>query len=415
MEISIYDKKVLQEIGARYMEIATLPVQKEKIGLWKALNRSKMARPMVTINNIPWHELNHNGELDCMVENPYWRDVELELRKAVYQWKHFPVDRVLDPFIIIPMAIPKWEQEYGIDQKEELCSLDSANDVVAHHYENQLQTMDDIKKLKDLPITHDTERSKLLCEQGRNIFSGIAAIKMRGVQFHLGIWDYVSSRMGVEDIFYNLIDRPEFIHTILNKLTDATLYGIKQANDLKIHDDITNICHCSHIYTDELLPDSGAGKGPVSKNCWAFGLAQLFTSLSPDMFEEFEVPYITKMAEQFGMIYYGCCDRLDDRLDLVKKIPNVRKVSCSPWSKREAFAEKIGKDLVMSNKPNPAFIATSLVDYDEIRKDLAYTCELARKNNVNLELILKDISTVRYEPERLTRWAEIAMEVVENY
>jgi hypothetical protein len=29
-----------------------------------------------------------------------------------------------------------------------------------------------------------------------------------------------------------------------------------------------------------------------------------------------------------------------------------------------------------------------------------------------LELILKDISTVKYEPRRLWRWAEIAMDVV---
>ena len=31
---------------------------------------------------------------------------------------------------------------------------------------------------------------------------------------------------------------------------------------------------------------------------------------------------------------------------------------------------------------------------------------------VNLELLLKDISTVRYQPERITRWAEIAMSIV---
>lgn len=413
MEINIHDKKVLREIGTKYMEIATLPIQKEKIGLWKALNRSKMARPMVTMSNIPWHELNRDGELDCMVEDPYWRDIELGLRKEVYQWKHFPVDMVLDPFIRIPLAIS--DSEYGMDRKEKQLSVDPANDVVARHYENQLETLEDIEKIKERVITNDTEKNRFLLEQGRDIFNGIAPVKAKGIQFHLGIWDFISSWMGVENILYDLVDRPEFIHAILDRMTDSTLSGIRQANEWMIHDDIANICHCSHIYTDELLPDSGEGKGPISKNCWAFGLAQLFTSISPEMFEEFEVPYIKKMAEPFGMIYYGCCDRLDNKLELVKKIPNVRKVSCSPWSKREAFAEKIGRDLIMSNKPNPAFIATSLVDYDEIRKDLEYTCELAKKNNVNLELILKDISTVRYEPERLTKWAEIAMAVVRNY
>lgn len=141
-------------------------------------------------------------------------------------------------------------------------------------------------------------------------------------------------------------------------------------------------------------------------------MAQLFSSVSPAFTEEFEIPYIIRMAEPFGMIYYGCCDRLDDRMDLVKKIPHVRKISCSPWSDRKAFAEKIGPEIIMSNKPSPAFLATDSLDEDAVRKDLRRTVALARENKVNLELILKDISTVRHHPERLTRWAEIAMEEV---
>ena len=124
------------------------------------------------------------------------------------------------------------------------------------------------------------------------------------------------------------------------------------------------------------------------------------------------IPYITRMAEPFGMLYYGCCDRLDDRLDLVKRIPNVRKVSCSPWSIREAFAEKIGPKLVMSNKPSPALLVDSSLDIDAISADLIRTRDAAKAHNVNLEFILKDISTIHYQPQRLTDWANAAMRVV---
>ena len=43
-----------------------------------------------------------------------------------------------------------------------------------------------------------------------------------------------------------------------------------------------------------------------------------------------------------------------------------------------------------------------------------WTVELAKANHVNLEIILKDISTVRFELDRLTRQADISMEVVQN-
>ena len=41
--------------------------------------------------------------------------------------------------------------------------------------------------------------------------------------------------------------------------------------------------------------------------------------------------------------------------------------------------------------------------------------QCAKDNNVNLEFILKDISTVRGDVSRLDKWAEIAMRVVESY
>jgi len=201
----------------------------------------------------------------------------------------------------------------------------------------------------------------------------------------------------------------------LEKMTHSYLAGIQQINELGIVDTSLNNCHCSITYNDEQLPDFGAGIGNDTHHAWAFGMAQLFSSVSPAITAEFEVPYVSRLAAQYQMFYYGCCDRLDDRLDIVDKIPNVKKISCSPWSDREAFAEKLRKDIVMSNKPTPAYLAVDHMNYEEVAADLTRTCNAAKANGVTLEMILKDISTVRYQPDRLTKWADCAMKVVENY
>lgn len=407
------DKDVLQKLASQYMDYASLPIHKEKINLWKALNRSKMIRPMVVIDQLPWNELNVNDELTCVVTDPFWRGVENSLRETIYKWKHFPVDMVLEPFITIPKAIKN--SGYGLSPDVERLG-EAETTAFSQHFTNKINDFDDVKKITDIIITHDEKLSNELLDEAKTIFDGIAPVQLsRGMSFHLGVWDYLSMLMSVEEIYYNLIDNPELLHAAMDRVTNATIVGIETANALKIHNDNSTTCHCSYIFTDELLPDCGAGKGSTSNNCWSFGLAQLFTSVSPDVFKEFELPYITKMAQYFGMIYYGCCDRLDDRLDLVKKIPNVKKVSCSPWSDRKAFAEKIGDQLIMSNKPTPAFLASDILDEDLIRDDLQKTCELAKTNQVNLEFILKDISTVNHHPAHLTKWAEIAMRVVEEY
>ena len=411
MELTKKEISVLQETAKKYMEYASLPIQKEKITLWKALNRSKMERPMVVIDQIPWNEMNDNHELDLFVDNPVFRRVELNLKKEIYKFKHYPVDMVLDPFIRVPKAIS--DTGYGMKVEEE--TLYASGNVSSHVFKNQLATMEDAKKIKDMIVTHDEQETKRRYETANEVFDGIAPVEMEGTIFHLGVWDHLSQFMGVENIYFDLVDEPEKLHLFMERMTTSVIKGIEQVNQLKIYDTNANVCHCSYIYTDELLPDSGMGKETITKYGWAFGLAQLFSSVSPGVTEEFELPYIKRMAEYFGMIYYGCCDRLDDRLDLVLTIPHLKKVSCSPWSIREAFAEKIGPKVIMSNKPTPALVATASLDEEEIRKDLQRTVDAARKNNVNLEMILKDISTVKCEPQRLTRWAEIAMDVVNNY
>ena len=411
MRLNNQEKQMLRELASRYMEIATLPIQARTRDLWKALNRSRMERPMVVIDQLPWNELNTDGFLTCRISDPFWKGVEWQLRSTIYKWEHFPADMVVEPFLTIPKAVSS--SGYGLSVREQTRATEADNEVLSHRFFNQLETDGDLEKIADIHITHDAGESEARLAAAAAVFDGIAPVRLNGgFQFHLGVWDYISMLMGVENAYLEMMDRPEFIHRIMERFTRSVLNGIREANELSVHEDKTSVCHCSYIYTDELLPDFGAGKGGHSENCWAFGLAQLFSSVSPAFFAEFELPYIQRMAEPFGMIYYGCCDRLDDRLEYVKQIPHVRKVSCSPWSNREAFAEKIGQTLIMSNKPSPALVAGDSLDEEEIRRDLRRTIAAAKARNVNLELILKDISTVRHQPERLTRWAQIAMEEV---
>ena len=95
-------------------------------------------------------------------------------------------------------------------------------------------------------------------------------------------------------------------------------------------------------------------------------------------------------------------------------MPNIRKISCSPWSDREHFAAVLPKKYIMSNKPNPSYLAGAVFDEDVIRKDFRRTIEAAKANGLGLELLLKDISTVENDPRRLWRWSEIVMEETVN-
>lgn len=414
MQITSNDILVLRTLAHQYMEIASLPIQRQKMELWKAFNRHDETRPMITIDQLPWHELNYDGSLTCVVQDPFFRTIEDKMRKTIFQWKHFPVDMVIEPFITIPYCASN--SGYGLTTISDAAYTCKENDVISQHFVNQLEEEEDVEKIQDMKITLDRETSKEWLDAAKSVFEDIIPVRQAGgVMIKLQIWDVLSEFMSVENVYYDLFDRPEFIHDIMERMTKSTISGIEQANKLGLYDTSQNLCHCSGIYTDELLPDFGAGIGNDSYHSWSFAMAQLFTSASPATTKEFEIDYVKRLAPYFGMLYYGCCERLDDRLHIVQEIPNIKKISCSPWSDKNNFAANLKKEIIMSNKPTPAYLATREFDLDIIKKDLIETRDIAKNNGLKVEFLLKDISTVQNQPERLVEWANAAMKIVENY
>ena len=408
MDIRREDREVLRTLAARYMEYALSDRNNEKRELWRALNHGKMQKPMIAIDQMPWNELDVDGSLVCTVEHPYFRRVEWTLRSEIYKWEHLPADMVLNPYILL--SRPTRNTGYGVGYKRSTLATDVTNSVVAQHFDNQFEEMEDVEKIRTPEITIDRAAEADIIAAAQDIFAGIAPVKMQGYILHLGFWDFISQWMGVETCYIELMDRPELMHAIMERLTNATIRQIEQINTLGLYDINGNMCHCSYTFDDRLPTDACDHENPTTHDGWAFGLAQLFTSVSPAITAEFEVPYMQRLFPYFGSIYYGCCDRLDDRLDIIDRMPNIRKISCSPWSERERFAANLPKKYIMSNKPNPALLAENTFDEAAVRADLRRTIAAAKAHGLGLEMILKDISTVRYDPQRLWRWSEIALE-----
>ena len=76
MAVNGTDRDVLRRLAAQVAEIAALPVQQEKIGLWKASNGLKPVRPMVMIDQICWHEMDVDDELTLQCADPFCRRLE---------------------------------------------------------------------------------------------------------------------------------------------------------------------------------------------------------------------------------------------------------------------------------------------------------------------------------------------------
>ena len=144
-------------------------------------------------------------------------------------------------------------------------------------------------------------------------------------------------------------------------------------------------------------------------------MAQIFASVSKSMHEEFDIEYMKKVMEPFGLVYYGCCEPLDKKIDIVEKLPHLRKIGVTPWADVDAATEIIGKKYVVANKPNPASVASGVLDEDALRKEIGRTIAACKRNGCSCDIVLKDISSASYRLENLVRWEQIAMEMVNNW
>ncbi len=164
-------------------------------------------------------------------------------------------------------------------------------------------------------------------------------------------------------------------------------------------------------FTDE-LPGADFDGHVKTKHMWGLGESQVTLGVSPAMFEEFIFPYQEKLMNRFGLTCYACCEPMDNRIDIVRRVKNLRRVSVSAWANRELMAEKLGKDYIYSLKPSPTPLSEPVMNENVVRKDIRDALRIARGNH--LEIVMKDNHTLGGNPDNLTNFVKIVREEIDS-
>ena len=408
------EKETLRALARDLAAIAALPVHKEKAGLWHKLNDLESARPMVWINEIPWHEMNTGDELTMRTTDPWARELETRLRRTLYQWRHMPGDMLVSDFIECPLAIHS--TDFGILEDVEIARTDAANEIYSRHFHIQIRDPGDIEKIRMPVVTHDEETTAVVFDTMQELFKDIMPVRKTG-QTHIWFtpWDYLIRWWGLEEAMLDLVERPEMVNEAVERMVDAWMAELDQFVDmnlLSLDCNNTRIGSGGYGYTWD-LPGARFDVSRVQPhNMWGCSNAQIFSEVSPDMHWEFALRHDLRWLERWGLVYYGCCEPLGRKMPLLRKIKNLRKISVSPWNDFMHIISEIRGDYVFSFKPSPAIFVEDVWKPEKARAYLEGVLDQAR-GTCHVEVIMKDISTVMYKPERLWDWARIAMEVAE--
>ncbi len=420
--ISKNDREVLRDLANRWRDHAQNPVMAERRRLWTALHDLKPVRPMILFETASVTGFVDPDELACT--DPFLRAVERNMRDTV---RH--ADEVGDDIVVEPWFRLAWRIRYpgfgvSIEQKPALMSDNETS--LGYTFNFPIRTPADVSLLAPRTFGVDREATLRSAATLQDVFGDILPARIGNYDFFspdpgddgfcgnffFGLTWQVYRFIGNDGLLYWVYDAPDAIRRLMDYMERdrAELFRFMEREGLLVPNTDTQMAGPrAYGYCSQLPGPDHAG--PVKlKDLWGWAESQETVNISPAMFKEFVLPHLAALSSLFGLVYYGCCEPVHDRLDLLMAgIPNLRSVSVSGWSDIARVAEMLGGRYVYSRKPTPALLSGANPPWDLARQDMEKTRRATK--NCCVELLFRDLYTVDRERSRIAAWVAMAKSV----
>jgi len=406
MTASSKDVDILRELARRYVEICNDPVQAERRDLWRRHNSLIKTRPPIYVR-AGWSEAPEIIDLKC--QDAFYRAHERQLRVDIFRGG-IGDDSTLYPWVTVPATTichgwglsgtqrfsdePRgsWKLDYPIKDPADVEKL-----RFPYHEIDEADTARNVERIGDAIgdiITINVDRAPAQRIWSADISTDLGRLR------------------GIENFMLDMMDNPEWLHRLLAFMRDGVLAAQQQAEDAG------DWGLCDHQnqampYAEELRDPAANVLGVARSELWVFAAAQEFTLVSPRMHDEFLLQYQLPIISKFALCAYGCCEDLTNKIDMLRKIPNLRRIAVAPAADVRKCAEQIGADYVISYRPNPALMVSVGFDPDRIRRIVTDAMEACK--GLHVDITLKDVETVENQPQRLKEWTRIVRQIAERY
>ena len=385
------ERTYLRELARTQAEYAALPVMAERAERWHAHNACRSDRPMVVI------ELNtflrdFLPPLRCT--SPEAQQIERSLLIWTRNHELVDDDKVVPDFFAVHTHIH--HRLCGLDLQADHAA-DEEGRSIGYHFDQPIRDLredwdvvqpsewwaDREATARDMAIAEDVLGDILpVVEENRSLDWG-GMLSWRALRL-----------MSMEGMLTALMDTPDEFHRLMAFLRDDLLAYMRwqEAEGLLTLNNGNHYAGAgSYGYTDE-LPAPGFDGHVRLCDRWHNLNSQETVGVSPRMFAEFYAPYYHDIARVAGLVYFGCCEPVDKLWEgSLRAMPNLRKVSISPWCNQAYMGEALrGQKVIYSRKPMPQFLGVGNTwDEEGFAVHVAETLTAAR--GCTLEFIYRDV------------------------
>ena len=399
------DRQRLRNLANRQLELANSPENQRILKQWKALEEGRREDPTVRLLFSNFCDEVITPRMEC--ESDLGRDLEWQMLITTCGRELFDDDTPISP--TFDVSWNTWCAPFATEPKVTRSSK-------GYHIDNVINDLEeDFHKLQFGSFGVDREATRKRVELVEDVLGDILPVRMTMWSLTGGITNPLVMLMGMENLYLAMYDYPELIHQIMDKATKIyeDYYDFLEREQLLLPTcGISQIHQESFAFNNELPTDHAVKTTDV----WGFLESQETTATSPAMYGEFIYPYQDRLVKRFGLLSYGCCERVDDLWeDYLSKWKNLRKLSVSPFNKERQVGEYLrGTNVVYYSKPR-AELVTNRGPLDEaaLRAYFKEVCECA--SGCLFEMAQREVGTIFGDYERGRRYVQIAKECIHEY
>ncbi|MFV0529073.1 MAG: hypothetical protein ACK5MN_10190 [Lachnospiraceae bacterium] len=398
------ERERLRQLANVQLEIANSEKNIIRTREWIDHNAMRGKRPMIHLEIDNFTQEILLPQMQC--ESPMARKIEERLLHNYFNMQVLDDDKVVAPYFGV-----WWELDmkpWGFDVKKEVAD----DGGLGQHFTEQVEELgEEMDKFKPSDFRIKLEETNQYFEAAQEAFGDILPVKRVGKSMTCWLTQDIVHIMGMQNMCYALYDYPDEFMQILHQLADDYMAFFRkwEADGLLYPTAGYEECNQGSIcLTDELPSDGKVGLNQI----WLHMDSQETINVSPVMFEEMIWDAYKKVADQFGMVSFGCCDPLERLWPSLSQLKNLRKASISPWTD-EAYMGEVLKNTktIYQRKPSPNYLGVSeKLDEEAWREHIATTLRYAK--DCKVELTIRDVYTIHNDIDKAKRCVEIMKECI---
>lgn len=407
--ISARDREILRHRAQIQLEYANAPQNEIILKRWRAQSAGRREAPPVRLlfSNFV-HEV-VTPRLQC--EGKTARGIEATLLGRLVGRELFDDDTPISP--TFDMGWHTHVQPFGLRPTITRANVPHAQGFHIDPVISDLAA--ELDKLRGGSFGVDREATARRRELLENILGDILPVRMVMGSLPGSMTNPLVHLMGMEAYYLAMLDCPAAVHAAMEMATRVyeQYYDFLEQEQLLLPTNgFAPVAQESFAFTDELPADQVTR----TTECWGFLESQETTAVSAETFGEFVFPYQQRLVDRFGLLSYGCCERVDAIWpDYLSKWTKLRKLSVPPFNNEPRIGELLrGSRVVYYSKPRAEYVTQEGPLQDAaITAYFKGVCEAA--SGCLFEIAQREVGTIFGDFERGRHYVRLAKEAVARY